>query len=1478
MHIIFQLLISSSLILFLGACGSATEPDTSNPDSPTSSTINVSYIKGPVTGASAILVDQDGNTVAGPVITSNGTASFSNVTYAGSVYAVFSGGTYTDEATDTLVTLAPIFKIRSGMVVTASGSLLHLTATPLTEIAFRRAETDGGGTANLEDVNTHLAAVADEYGLDGVDLTTVAPTPMPNINSTSDSDRYGTVLAAITQQNLNAGHSTPTDQTLANYIINSVTSVNTAAFTTAVSDLQTNINTSSYINSSVISSISRSIGIEPDKYFVSGNISGLSGSLVLQNNNVDSLTVSTTGAFIFPRSLVESSSYSITVISQPNGQTCTVNAGSGVISVTDITNVDVVCNDIAVPAHTVGGVISGLSGSVVLQNNDIDLLTVSANGTFTFPSAIVEGSNYAITILSQPNAQSCTINASSGVISSVSITHISIDCIDLLTTNTFDFDNDSIENNIDNCPTISNPDQLDSNANNVGDACDSPEVVVVEPEPVVELTVDNIPEQIINGYNVDIVTHANGAFVQLSTKEWIETGIGSSFGFREVGRDEWSVYLHDDGRDISIQLDLHRKKIIYSDSTQRFVLYTITSVSPEVINGYAASRVLYNNGGFVQINKNEWSENNEDGSFIFTETRRDEWSVYLEDANRGVQIKLDLFKNEIIYSDPAQQFVLYQITTASPDKINAYVMREVINDYAVFLQTDAYVWLETSNDGSEYVYTETLRDEWSSYLFDETRDAYIQLDLHTETINYHVGNDPFQPYQGVIPVANVESPEPKPLPSIGPIAWYTFDAGTTADASGNGNHLVTSGDVHQDIDGVNAEGLYLSGNNSSAKLPEGIVSELGDFTIATFVKLDNFGENSRVFDFGSNTSNYMYLTPSNAASSSIRFAINENGSGEQIINGTAPLLGGINGYNVQVVMHSTGAFVQLNSTDWVENSADAYFTFKEVNRDDWSVYLYDSSRDVSIQLDLHRNEVIYTDAQTNFVLYTITTVTPNKINGYAASRIRHSRGNFSQLSPTKWVEDNGVTSYTFTEVDRDEWSVYLYDAFRDISIQLDLFQNEIIYKDSNQEFVLYQITSTKPTENSNNWIHVAVTKVGNVATLYVNGAVVGTNINMTLSPSDLGITTQNWIGKSQFSTDPNLAGSIDDFRIYNRALSIKELRELIGPDPQKITIMGTDIELTPEEMKAELSDNGYTFVDAVDYSPTEGLAKSQCTILYASADREDISAEAGVLACSTETPSGDIKLTTKVIYGGCDVARLDQGVGSKCKVGLARDDLRLRVSENPAVYNDMSITGPEAEECTAISSENTCFGLGATAASASYGWRNENGSGLGVGAQIGVGAKASAGFSDGVLSGSINLKIGIGFTVSFSVSEQDVSNVYHLGESAWLESKGDIIAVGDKGIKAFEKFGNEVHQVGGQVVGEIEVAGETVVVIANDVGQTVEQTYKTVGSAVDSAANDVADGIEDTAGVVARGVNLATGETVTFVGSTVKDIGRFLGL
>jgi Galactose oxidase, central domain/Kelch motif len=80
--------------------------------------------------------------------------------------------------------------------------------------------------------------------------------------------------------------------------------------------------------------------------------------------------------------------------------------------------------------YTIGGTVSGLTGSgLVLQDNGGDNLTVTANGTFVFKTAVASGGAYAVTVATQPTnpAQSCTVTSGSGT-ATANVTSVAVAC------------------------------------------------------------------------------------------------------------------------------------------------------------------------------------------------------------------------------------------------------------------------------------------------------------------------------------------------------------------------------------------------------------------------------------------------------------------------------------------------------------------------------------------------------------------------------------------------------------------------------------------------------------------------------------------------------------------------------------------------------------------------------------------------------------------------------------------------------------------------------------------------------------------------------------------------------------------------------------------------------------------------------------------------------------------------------------------
>ena len=159
---------------------------------------------------------------------------------------------------------------------------------------------------------------------------------------------------------------------------------------------------------------------------IGGTVTGLSGSVTLVNNGRDSQIVSADGTFTFPTRQGESSPYAVAVFTQPAGQTCTVTNGSGTVGTANIVDVAVGC---VADTFTLGGTVSGLSGTVVLQRAGGEQLSISRNGEFVFPTAVAEGSTYEVSVKTQPVGGTCTVTRGSGVVGSSSVASIMMTCL-----------------------------------------------------------------------------------------------------------------------------------------------------------------------------------------------------------------------------------------------------------------------------------------------------------------------------------------------------------------------------------------------------------------------------------------------------------------------------------------------------------------------------------------------------------------------------------------------------------------------------------------------------------------------------------------------------------------------------------------------------------------------------------------------------------------------------------------------------------------------------------------------------------------------------------------------------------------------------------------------------------------------------------------------------------------------------------------
>lgn len=157
-------------------------------------------------------------------------------------------------------------------------------------------------------------------------------------------------------------------------------------------------------------------------YGIAGTVSGLDvgNSVTILNNAGDPQTVTSDGAFAFTTRVL--GAYSVTVQTQPMGQSCTVTNGVGTAT-QDVTDVTITCTS----GFSVGGTVAGLppTRTVTLRINGGNDLPVNANGPFTFGGLYT---SYTVTIGTQPVGASCTIANDVGT-ASAAVTNVSITCV-----------------------------------------------------------------------------------------------------------------------------------------------------------------------------------------------------------------------------------------------------------------------------------------------------------------------------------------------------------------------------------------------------------------------------------------------------------------------------------------------------------------------------------------------------------------------------------------------------------------------------------------------------------------------------------------------------------------------------------------------------------------------------------------------------------------------------------------------------------------------------------------------------------------------------------------------------------------------------------------------------------------------------------------------------------------------------------------
>ncbi len=420
-------------------------------------------------------------------------------------------------------------------------------------------------------------------------------------------------------------------------------------------------------------------------------------------------------------------------------------------------------------------------------------------------------------------------------------------------------------------------------------------------------------------------------------------------------------------------------------------------------------------------------------------------------------------------------------------------------------------------------------------------------------------------------------------PHQNPILKYNFDEGTgltIGDSSGSGFNASLS-IAAWTAQGRHGAALSLSGGlppTGFVSVPPGVFEDVAETTIASWVKLTSDTPWSRIFDFGGKgigaETRFMYLAPNTPAGT--RFSV----------------FGGVDTREATV---TTGTFLPLGV--WKHVAVTAAANGKH------AIYIdgFPAAEATTVVVPPSELEPMASDswlgksrfpdpglngALDEFTIYD-RVLSPAEIAALAAPKADYARLAFDEATGTTasdtsdravnatlngatWASGrlgaavalSGTNQYVTLNSPlagcTDQLTIALWvkqvaaqpwarifdfggtgDNFMFLTPSTDEGKMRLSIHTTAIETVVLSNT-TLPADST--WHHVAVVINAAAATMFMDGAPIGTTL-LPVIPSVLGTTNEHWLGKSRFP-DPYFNGSFDELRISCRAFTPDEIKNL----------------------------------------------------------------------------------------------------------------------------------------------------------------------------------------------------------------------------------------------------------------------------------------------------------------------------------------------